>query len=160
VPVADEYWFAVMSRMWRTFSSSLTAAKSVPTPTCSMPVRFAMWRTCATKFSRVGGCAGSLSQFIRPWMLAPTTPPVAATAFSVSSVLLRGRGFTDFALAWVSSTGRFESRAASVAVASEQCDRSMATPTLLSSPTSSRPNRLNPPLRGSEQPSPTKLASL
>ena len=107
-----------------------------------------------------GRMLGSPSQFMKPWMDTPMTPPVAATARIVSSSLLRTRSLMALGLAWVRKTGLRDSRAASSAVGSPQCERSMAMPTSFISRMSARPNRVRPPLRSSRQPSPAALPSL
>src|SRR6478609_5452076 len=97
---------------------------------------------------------------MKPWIETPITPPVPATARIVSSSLLRTRSSIAFAFAWVRNTGLPDASAASRAVRSPQCDRSMPTPTRFISATSARPKRVRPPPRSSRQPSPAGLASL
>ena len=62
-------------------------SKSVPIPTCSMPMTFTMWFRCSMASLMVA------SPFLRrnpPYIHTCATPPLAANAFNWSSVRLRG----------------------------------------------------------------------
>ncbi len=76
--------------------------------------------------------------------LTHTAPPLAATAFSIASVMLRGMLVSARADECVASTGLVVARIASQNVASETCERSTTTPSAFISFTISAPNGVKP----------------
>ena len=74
-----------------------------------------------------------------------TTPPRAATALAISSLMLRSKPGVKWRKAeWLAITGTLLRRIASSAEASPRCETSTMMPSRFISATTSRPNGLSP----------------